>query len=77
MEFKLKETFENTRHASRALIELSALEINKVLLEIADKAIANTEFILAANQKDLDRMDHNDPKYDRLLLNAERITGIA
>lgn len=77
MEFKLEQTFKNSRNASRALIEISTEEINNILVEIADKAIANTDAILEANQKDLDRMDNNDPKYDRLLLNAERIAGIA
>ncbi|ANW96560.1 gamma-glutamyl-phosphate reductase [Wenyingzhuangia fucanilytica] len=77
MEFKLEKTFQNARNASRALIEISTEEINSILVEIADKAIANTDAILEANQKDLDRMDKNDPKYDRLLLNAERIAGIA
>ncbi|MGY5354500.1 glutamate-5-semialdehyde dehydrogenase [Wenyingzhuangia sp. IMCC45467] len=77
MEFKLEQTFQNARNASRALIEISTEEINNILVEIADKAIANTNAILEANQKDLDRMDKNDPKYDRLLLNADRIAGIA
>ncbi|MDO3693277.1 glutamate-5-semialdehyde dehydrogenase [Wenyingzhuangia sp. chi5] len=77
MEFKLEQTFQNARNASRALIEISSEEINNILVEIADKAIANTDVILKANQKDLDRMDKNDPKYDRLLLDADRITGIA
>lgn len=77
MEFKLEQTFQNARNASRALIEISTQEINTILIEIADKAITNTNSILEANKKDLDRMDKNDPKYDRLLLNADRIAGIA
>ncbi|MDO6801555.1 glutamate-5-semialdehyde dehydrogenase [Wenyingzhuangia sp. 1_MG-2023] len=77
MELKLEQTFLNARNASRSLIELDNQTINEVLVEIADKAIANTNTILEANQKDLERMDENDPKYDRLLLNAQRIEGIA
>ena len=77
MEFKLEQTFQNARNASRTLIEIPSEEINNILIEIADKAVANTDVILKANQKDLDRMDKNDPKYDRLLLDADRITGIA
>lgn len=77
MEFTLEQTFKNATKASRSLVELDIKTINTVLLEIADLAIAKTDEILAANQKDLDRMDVNDPKYDRLLLNAERIKGIA
>jgi len=77
MKLKLEQTFKNSRSASRALIELSNNTINKILVEIADKAIANTSSILEANQKDLARMDNDDPKYDRLLLDSERIKGIA
>jgi len=51
--------------------------IDRVLKDIADAAIAQTNYLLAENQKDLDRMDHHDPKYDRLKLTAERISAIA
>lgn len=77
MELKLEQTFKNTTNASRTLVELDNKTINTILVEIADTAVANIDVILKANQKDLDRMDVNDPKYDRLLLNAERINGIA
>ena len=36
-----------------------------------------TDFILAENRKDLDRMDISNPKYDRLKLTADRLKGIA
>lgn len=77
MKLKLEQTFKNTTKASRTLVELDNNTINTILVEIADLAVASVEDILKANQKDLDRMDVNDPKYDRLLLNAERIEGIA
>jgi glutamate-5-semialdehyde dehydrogenase len=48
-----------------------------VLLELANQARKNCEFILNENQKDLERMDSQDPKYDRLKLTKERIEGIA
>src|ERR1700744_4708716 len=51
--------------------------INQVLEDVAAAAIAQTEYLLRENQKDLDRMDTADPKYDRLKLTAERIQGIA
>ena len=40
-------------------------------------AIKYTPEILDANQEDLDRMNPNDPKYDRLKLTEERLEGIA
>ncbi|MEL7247314.1 MAG: glutamate-5-semialdehyde dehydrogenase [Bacteroidota bacterium] len=65
------------RAAGRQLINLSDADIAEILNELAALAESETEFLLAANQQDLDRMDPQDPKYDRLLLNPERIRGIA
>ncbi len=63
--------------ASRKLNLLSDEEKNKVLWAVADEAEGKTTEILAANQKDLDAMDKENPMYDRLLLTEERIAGIA
>ncbi len=68
---------ENALIASRKLNLIADETINKVLLAVADEAVAQTDTILKANQKDLDLMDKSNPMYDRLLLNAERIEGIA
>jgi glutamate-5-semialdehyde dehydrogenase len=73
----LENTFQAVQTASRELVSLSAEKINEILVEIAEIAIEKTDFILSQNQKDLERMDINDPKYDRLLLSKERIQGIA
>ena len=69
--------FKQVQKASRTLNLLAVEKINKVLNEVADAAIQNTDFILSENRKDLDRMDKNDPKYDRLQLTTARIEGIA
>lgn len=63
--------------ASRTMPLLSEDKINEVLLAVASAAEDNMEEILKENKKDLARMDKADPKYDRLLLNEERIKGIA
>jgi len=68
---------ENSLIASRKLNLISDELINKVLHAVADEAVVKTDVILAANQKDLDAMDKSNPMYDRLLLNADRIAGIA
>lgn len=73
----LKETFESVRMASRSLAMLEDCKINDILNAVADAAIAQTDYILAENKKDLARMDKDNPKYDRLMLTAERIEGIA
>ncbi|MDO3643090.1 glutamate-5-semialdehyde dehydrogenase [Mucilaginibacter sp. L3T2-6] len=67
--------FENARSAARKVIDKAT--INKVLNDLALTAIAQTEYLLRENQRDLDRMDNTDPKYDRLKLTADRIEGIA
>lgn len=69
--------FEKAQIAGRKLAALDKATINQVLLNLADAAMANTETLLAANQKDLDRMDPADPKYDRLKLTTARIADIA
>ena len=73
----LKRTFEQVQEASRELVMMEGDLINDILLAVADEAVAQTDYILAENAKDLARMDEADPKYDRLKLTAERIEGIA
>jgi glutamate-5-semialdehyde dehydrogenase len=63
--------------ASRSLNLITDETINEVLLALADEAIAQSEKVLIENAKDLAAMDKSNPMYDRLLLSAERISGIA
>ena len=73
----MKTIFESVLSASRTLNLLNDETINQVLLAVAAKAEAETQAILVANKKDLDRMDPADPKYDRLKLTEGRIKDIA
>ena len=73
----VKEQLNLVLKASRKLNLISVEKINEVLNDVAKAAIENTDFILQENAKDLSRMDSADPKYDRLMLTAERIKGIA
>ena len=73
----LEEIFQQAKEASIDLALLDNDTINKVLLAVADKAIEATDTILAANAKDLSRMDEANPMYDRLKLTRQRIEGIA
>ena len=77
MTTNLNETFAAVQVASRELALLNDDIINQILNAVADAAIAETPFILAENEKDLARMDKNDPKYDQLKLTEERLKGIA
>ena len=63
--------------ASRSLNLVTDKVINQVLLALADEAVAQSDFILTENAKDLLAKDTNDPMYDRLQLTKERIEGIA
>ena len=51
--------------------------IDKILDAIADSAERNADKITDAHYEDLIRMDPKDPKYDRLMLDKKRISGIA
>ena len=58
----LNETFAAVQAASRELALLNDDTINQILNAVADAAVAETSFILTENEKDLARMDKNDPK---------------
>lgn len=74
---ELSDHLSAVKTASRTLVNLEADTINQVLSDLADELLKEGKAILTENQKDLDRMDQNDPKYDRLKLTKERLEGIA
>lgn len=59
------------------LIQLSPTTINQVLVDLATQLQRESGSILQANQKDLDKMDINDPKHDRLKLTPDRIKDMS
>lgn len=73
----LKTTFEQARKAGRGLASLDEKEINCILNDTADEIVGHADDILVENAKDLERMDKENPMYDRLKLTHERIEGIA
>ena len=73
----LESTFKSVQEASRKLSQLKEEKVNQILTSLADKTEKNAAKILAENQKDLERMPENDPKYDRLKLTEQRIRDIA
>ena len=74
---KIEEQLKKTVLASRELLRVPAGVISDVLLSLASSAEEMTGFILSENRKDLDRMNPEDPRYDRLKLTKERIASIA
>ncbi len=74
---KLIQNFTATKKAGFELLKIKDSQKNKVLLGLADALEKNIEKIISENQKDLDRMDSEDPKYDRLKLTPDRIKSIS
>src|ERR1700758_1445777 len=72
-----RQYFEDALAAGRNIVDVTPDTIVAVLNDIAKEAVAQTTYLLQENQKDLDRMDPSDPKYDRLKLTEGRIKDIA
>ena len=72
----LREGLAHAREAARGLARCDDGAIREVLYALADKTLANMDEVLEANRSDLSRMAEDDPKYDRLLLNPERLEAI-
>lgn len=66
-----------SRQAASRLPLMAEGKVTALLYDLADAAEREIPFILEENQKDLERMDPGDPRYDRLRLTPERIRGIA
>lgn len=73
----IADNFRKAREIGYETQDLTSELRNKVLLDLANLLEDKTNEIVKANQLDLDKMAKNDPKYDRLLLNQERISSIA
>ncbi|WP_240755349.1 glutamate-5-semialdehyde dehydrogenase [Pedobacter sp. SYP-B3415] len=69
--------FKRAAAASRLTAALTAEGRVSVLTRLAGALHEHTALILRENQRDLDRMSPQDPKYDRLKLTEDRIAGIA
>ena len=74
---KLIETFKRVKTASKTLALLSDDQRNQILNAVADAIINYQERILAANEKDLAKMNPSNPLYDRLQLTCKRLADIA
>lgn len=74
---ELTETFKRVKKASKSLATLTDEQRNEILNAVADAIIDYQERILAANEKDLAKMDRKNPLYDRLQLTDKRLADIA
>lgn len=71
------EQFEKAKKASRLLVLIPDEQRDKILLSVADAIAENEAELLAANEKDLAKMDRENPLYDRLQLTTKRLHDIA
>ncbi len=74
---RLNTIFQAVQFASRKLALIDAESMNHILREVADEIENSVSFLLEANQKDLDRMNPDNPKFDRLKLTESRLLEIA
>lgn len=74
---KIEKQLQKVVDASRKLNLTDEQTVRMVLISLAEASEKQTAYILSENQKDLERMDPDDPRYDRLKLTKERIAGIA
>lgn len=72
-----KDQLHKVKEASRMMPLISKEKINQTLFALANNLRNASEKITKANALDLAKMSPFDPKYDRLLLNKERIEDIA
>ncbi|PKK37383.1 glutamate-5-semialdehyde dehydrogenase [Siphonobacter sp. SORGH_AS_0500] len=68
---------EATHAAAPAVRRLSGSQKAEILNRLAALLLEHSSQIQTENQKDLERMPQSDPKWDRLLLNDQRIQGLA
>src|SRR5690349_1337556 len=77
IEMNYHQTFSSVVSASHELNLLGDEKINQLLTDLSASALIHLPFLIDENQKDLARMDKNDPRYDRLQLTEQRIKDIA
>lgn len=66
-----------TWKAAINLRQASDKQLKAVLLQLADELEKSSTAILKANQLDVEKQDPQNPRVDRLILNKQRIAGIA
>ena len=75
----IDELGKNAKVASRSLVKLGTAEKNQILGQVEDALLAETDYILAENARDVDQAQKNGISpvmVDRLRLDAKRIEGI-
>lgn len=76
MKTTILQNLQNIKIASKSICNLFFEKRNKIISDIWNAILENQELIIIENQKDIEKIDKNNPMYDRLLLNETRIKWI-
>ena len=68
--------FKDVNSVSSQIKLMEDSQIVEILNEVANNVELHCHYVLEENRKDLQLMDETNPKYDRLLLNEERLKAI-
>lgn len=73
----MEDIFIKAKNAISKIVTMDDTKISDILNKTADYLVKKSDYIIAENKKDLAAMSIEDPRYDRLLLNKQRIDAIA
>ena len=73
----IEHLLKKTHKAAATVRRLDKEQKANILTDLAKELLENSNQILLENKKDLDLMDPNDAKFDRLMLNDSRIISLA
>jgi glutamate-5-semialdehyde dehydrogenase len=77
MQSRIEKLIRQTHAAAVSLRVAEEKQIKGALKTLAEMLVAQRAKVLAANARDLARQDPDNPRNDRLMLNEQRIRGIA
>src|SRR5690606_13050022 len=73
----IKQQLVQARHAKKAIGTLALSQKKKLLQAISHLLATHQDKVIDENKTDLERMETQDAKYDRLMLTGERIRALA
>ena len=76
-DLSLKDIFQQTKSVCKQLVSMNDEQRNQVLRNLSEAIHRDIPALLEANRSDLNRMDPDNPLYDRLQLTKDRLEAIA
>ena len=72
----LTSLFERARAAGRELLQLPVGRVDEILRAVADEALAQSEYILSENARDLERMSPDNPMYEPFVYTGDELAQV-